>query len=104
MVWQGNPREGIVLTVAKLFGGMIHGVDTKDGKIMGVKASWDALWNNENPELRRLYRANLVQLQTDLWGMLIIGCLLSGILKKIVEKSAKERGNSTVLDAVINNS
>jgi hypothetical protein len=57
-VWKGNPQEGIIVTVSKLisaFNGNYEGID--DSGIKGVK---ELLRGDDiDPDLRRLYRANL---------------------------------------------
>jgi hypothetical protein len=58
MVWKGDPREGIVVTATRVLGSICNGVKN-EGLVAGFKTGINEIWNEENPELRKLFRANL---------------------------------------------
>lgn len=106
MIWKGRPAEGIIVTCARAGRIVFDQTFKKEGKGFSearhlIKSE---LWNNTNPDLRRLYRANLGQLFFDLIAFLLFGCLVSSSLLGLVKDHIKETGNENFKDAALNNS
>lgn len=99
-VWRGRPQEGIILTGAKLF--KYAFVGNEDGE-KGFSTAWNEIWNNNDPKLRKLYRANLGQLLYDLLMFLLIGCLIAPALLNAAKEHNKNSQNSDILTAMSNN-
>lgn len=100
-VWKGKPQEGIGLTVIEIGKAFIGKSDLTDkSRIQGV---YD-LFNNENidPELRKLYSANMRQLLSDLILYLIIGQIMFGALANQASEYAKASGNASLGNSLAN--
>jgi hypothetical protein len=95
--WRGQWQEGIIVTMADI----MRNVYTKNG-IMGVlnPVSWynegKEKINEQDENLRLIYRNNLKQFVYDIIAFAVIGGLVSGIMLngwvKDLEKEAKESG------------
>ena len=57
---------------------------------------WDLYWNNDDPYLRKMYRANLRQLLADLLGMIIIGGLIAPSLVNAAQDYSKFVGTDSL--------
>ena len=91
-VWKGRPQEGIALTMLEL-GKALFGKSSMTNKA-GFVGVWD-LFTNENidPDIRRLYTANVRQLFSDLFIWLIIGRLLLGSMESQVKEYTKDNSS-----------
>lgn len=58
-------------------------------------------WNNDDPYLRKMYRANLRQLLADLLGMFIIGGLIAPALTNAAKDYAKFIGTDSLGSASV---
>ena len=100
--WKRRPQEGIMVTMWELARAM-NGKSDQTTK-SGIKGAWYLLHDeNVDPELRRLYNANLRQLFVDLIIWLLIGNLMLGSLDKQVKQYVKETGNKGFGNAIKNN-
>lgn len=100
-VWKGRPQEGIIITIlnmGKAFSGQYDGIEEKG--LQGIKE----MFNNENidPDLRRLYAANLKQLFYDLFMLLLLGVFASSILHSGQKEFAKDHPNDKLGNALAN--
>ena len=100
-VWKGRPQEGIVITVLNLgraFKGSYEGLE--ESGLKGIKE----LLTNENidPDLRRLYAANLKQLWYDLIMLLLLGVFASSLLHNGQKEFAKTHTNENFGNALAN--
>ena len=100
-VWKGRPQEGIMITImnlAKAFKGDYDGLE--ESGLKGVKE----LLTNENidPDLRRLYTANLHQLWYDLFMLLLLGVFASNILQSGQKEFAKNHPNDKLANSLAN--
>ena len=50
---------------------------------------WELYWNNDDPYLKKMYRANLRQLLADLIGIFIIGGLIAPALTNAAKDYTK---------------
>ncbi len=100
-VWKGNPQEGIIVTVSKLisaFNGNYEGID--DSGIKGIK---ELLRGDDiDPDLQRLYKANLGQLIYDFIMLLLLGIFASNIMQSGAKQYAKEHTNDKFANALAN--
>ena len=105
MIWKGRPQEGILVTCMRmghdLMSCMRH-QEEMEGQ--NAKTIFNSYWNSDNPDLRRMYRANLKQLIGDLLALLLLGGLVSSLFKDAADEQEKETGNKSLANAVINNS
>lgn len=101
-VWEGRWEEGIFFTCGHVLKGLYQ-KGLKEGNVReGLNYIVNDIWNNDDPQLRRLYRSNLGQLLYDLLMLLFIGSLGVGALSQFVKDDIKERGNDTASDALVN--
>lgn len=70
--------------------------------IANFKKAYDEVLHNEDPDLARLYRANLRKLISDLLGWFFIGFLIAPALLKFTKDKEKETGNNDLKHAGIN--
>lgn len=103
MVWKGDPREGIVVTATRVLGSICNGVKN-EGLVAGFKTGINEIWNEENPELRKLFRANLHQLWYDLFMLLFMGNLIAAGAVEGAKSHEKDTTNKALGNAIINNS
>lgn len=101
VTWKGRPCEGIVVTLGKVANDIMIG-DTETGD-KGWNYMMKHIFDNENPDLRNLYRANMSQLLYDLFMLLFLGCLVAPALANSAKSYAKETGNANFGQAMINN-
>jgi len=76
-VWKGRPQEGILVTsleILKAFAGRSEYSDK-----LGFEG-YRELFNNLEPDVAKLYAANLRQLIADLIGIFVLGGLIGGSL------------------------
>ena len=102
-VWKGRPQEGIVVTAVELMAA-IWGKSELTSK-SGLGAAFDILYGdnpNIDPEIRRLYQANMHQLIADLLIWLLVGEFMIGSMKEQVKDHIKTTGN-TKLDNALQN-
>jgi len=52
-VWKGRPQEGAIITLTHFMFDMFTGRRDEEGQSLR-----DLYWNNDDPYLRRMYRAN----------------------------------------------
>lgn len=78
-VWKGDFQEGILLTVVKLF--------YNNGKFSW---HWNEIYNADDANLRRAYRANLGQLFYDLFMFLIMGSLIGSSMQNNAKEYIKK--------------
>ena len=100
-VWKGKPQEGIIITLVNLgraFKGDYQGLE--NAGLKGVKE----LLTNENidPDLRRLYSANLKQLWYDLFMLLFLGIFASNLMHSGQKEFAKTHTNENFGNALAN--
>lgn len=79
--WEGDWKEGILLTVFDLANNMIH-----DGIVDGWKSKWYA----EDPKMKTTYRSNIIQLGYDIAMLAIVGTLITGALMDWYDEEEKE--------------
>lgn len=90
-VWKGRPQEGIVITTTHMLYDLLTGRRDEEGQKL-----WDLYWNNDDPYLRKMYRANLRQLLADLLGMIIIGGLIAPSLVNAAQDYSKFVGTDSL--------
>lgn len=95
-VWKGRPQEGIIITLNH----MLMNILTGERDYEGIRF-WDPYWNDDDPYLRKMYRANLRQLLADLLGMILIGMIISPSLVNAANSYAKEIGSETIGEATM---
>lgn len=104
-IWKGRPQEGIVITVinlARAFKGDYEGLEN-----VGLKGIKELLTNeNIDPDLRRLYAANLKQLWYDLFMLLLLGVFASTLMhsgqKEFVKTHTNENFGNALANTAIN--
>ena len=100
-VWKGRPQEGIFVTACELITAA-RGKSELTSK-SGISAAWDLLTNeNIDPEIRRLYQANMRQLIADLLIWLLVGEFMIGSMKEQVKEHIKTTGNTKLSSALQN--
>lgn len=97
--WQGQYHEGVIVTaqalLKKMCNGVINGQD--------IKNIWDQYYNNEDENLKTLYRSNLIQLTYDTLLVLIIGGLVGSTLEAAANQYVKDnKDNKTAQQALAN--
>ena len=95
-VWKGRPQEGIVVTMSHLLFDLLTGRRDVEGQKL-----LDLYWNNDDPYLRKMYRANLRQLIADLIGFILIGQIIAPSLVGAANTYAKEQGQDTFGEATM---
>lgn len=95
-VWKGRPQEGIVITMSHMLFDLFTGRRDEEGQKL-----WDLYWYNDDPYLKKMYRANLRQLLADLLGFILIGYIISPSLVNAANKYAKEQGQDTIGEATL---
>ncbi len=100
-IWKGRPQEGIGITLinlGKAFSGNYEGLEE-----VGLKGIKELLTNeNIDPDLRRLYAANLKQLWYDLFMLVLLGIFASRILQNGQKEFAKDHPNDNIGSALAN--
>lgn len=114
MVWKGRPQEGIMVTLMHLAKDVLIGQHDDDGniqidengnKMVGFGYMFDKNFGQHaDAKLRALYRANMNQLGYDLFMLIFMGMIVSPALLNAANEYAKDKGNKTLNDAVINTS
>ena len=100
-VWKGRPQEGIFVTACELIAAM--GGKSELTSKSGITAAWDVLTNeNIDPEIRRLYQANMRQLLADLLIWLLVGEFMIGSMQEQVKEHIKTTGNTKLSNAMSN--
>lgn len=95
-VWKGRPQEGIAITTSHILFDLFTGRRDEEGEKL-----YDLYWNNKDPYLRKMYRANLRQLLADLIGIFIIGGLIAPSLTNAANDYAKKAGTETFDNAAM---
>lgn len=72
--WQGDWREGVLCQFNQMAKAMI---DTKS-----ISEGFSQMWNNPNEQIRKRFRSNIKQINTDLFMWVLFGCIISGFLKE----------------------
>lgn len=90
-IWKGRPQEGAWISLMHLAYDLITGRRDEEGQSI-----LDIYWNNKDPYLRRMYRANWRQWWYDILGMLIIGWLVGPSLVNAANDYAKSIGGDTI--------
>lgn len=88
-VWKGQWQEGIILTLFKCF--EVMWPDLKSGNF--TKAFDDVaknIWNNEDINMRTIYRSNILQIVTELGVFIVIGNILARWLMSLFQEHIKE--------------
>lgn len=100
-IWKGRPQEGIIVTLVNLgkaFSGNYQGLEE-----VGLKGVKELLTNeNIDPDLRRLYAANLKQLWYDLFMLLFLGVFASNLMHSGQKEFAKTHTNENLGNALAN--
>lgn len=91
-VWKGRPQEGLLITNFKV----------AQALLTGGRAGYNELFNSLEPDVARLYSANLRQLIVDLLGMWLIGSLIAGSLTNFQKSYAKDHNNKYFANALNN--
>lgn len=100
-VWKGNPQEGIVITMAKILSAFKGTSEYTDEK--GLKGVKELLYSEKiDPDMRRLYLANIGQLWYDMLMMLLLGVFASTLLQNGSKEYAKEHPNDNFGNALSN--
>ena len=104
-VWKGRPQEGILVTALEM-AKLIPGIGTLFGKPeytdkMGYEG-YRELFENVEPDVAKLYSANLRQLIADLLGIFVLGGLIGGSLTNFQKSYEKEHDNKYFANAVKN--
>lgn len=108
-VWKGRPQEGILLTLTRLIKPTFQPVMDENGKlridpIANYKKAYNEILHNEDPDLARLYRANLRKLISDLLGWFFIGFLIAPSMINDAKEETKDSGNEDLLNSFKNGS
>ena len=100
-VWKGRPQEGIIITLinlGKAFNGNYEGLEN-----VGLKGVKELLTSeNIDPDLRRLFAANLRQLWYDLFMLLFLGVFASSLMHSGQKEFAKNHSNENFGNAMAN--
>lgn len=106
LVWKGQWQEGVFVTLSSIANDMIHG-----GKKFGYAETLQVLFDFTNkstfksdidPDLLRMYRANLRQILYDILVVLIIGTLIGGAMAtKVKDLTNKAQQTGSVTDGLI---
>lgn len=91
--WKGQWQEGVLLTMTDL----LIGEDHTGSSLLHLKKNWNDKWNNENEDLRIVYRSNLKKILFDLLAFFFGGLLLSGVLSEWLKDFLKENKNANDL-------
>ena len=98
-VWKGRPQEGILVTCAEIFKAVTGKSEyTEKSGYEGYKE----LFNNLEPDVAKLYGANLRQLFADLFGIFILGGIIGGSLVNFQKSFAKDHDNKDLKNAIAN--
>ena len=100
-VWQGRPQEGIIITLSHMIYDLVKG--NSDENYKGINGVFKFYWHNDDPYLKRMYRANLLQLLLDLIGTLFVGGIVAGGLNNAAKEYSKNNDNGSFGAALENN-
>lgn len=98
-VWKGRPQEGILVTLCTMAMAAAGRSPYTD------KAGWQGMksvFENVEPDVARLYSANLRQFIVDLIGMWILGMFIGGSLLNWQKEFQKNNPNKTFSNAMAN--
>ena len=76
---------------------LLIGEDHTGSSLLHLKKNWNDKWNNENEDLRIIYRSNLKKILFDLCAFFFGGLCLSGALSEWLKEFLKENKNATDL-------
>lgn len=102
-VWKGRPQEGIFVTGCELISAITGKSELTSES--GLSAAWNILYGNNpniDPEIRRLYQANMHQLIADLLIWLLVGNLMIGSIQEQVKEHIKTTGNTKLSNSLEN--
>lgn len=79
--WKGRWQEGIAVTIGTL---------VNSARANGIKQGWEQVWNNDDSNLRTVYRSNIKQLGYDLMMWFLMGNIVAGLLVDWLDDKKKE--------------
>lgn len=97
--WQGQYHEGVLVTATalgrKLFNGVVNGGNVRD--------IWDQYYNNNDENLRTIYRSNLIQLSYDTLLAIVVGGVIGSVLETAAKQYVKDnKDDNTAVQALSN--
>jgi len=98
-VWKGRPQEGILVTALEIVKSFIGKSEYTDK--LGFEG-YKELFDNLEPDVAKLYSANLRQLIADLLGIFVLGGLIGGSLTNFQHSFEKKHDNKYFSNAVKN--
>lgn len=98
-VWKGRPQEGILVTSLEILKAIAGRSEYSDK--LGFEG-YKELFNNLEPDVAKLYAANLRQLIADLIGIFILGGLIGGSLTDFQKSYEKDHDNKYFSNAIKN--
>lgn len=99
MVWKGRTTEGIAVSCANFLKAW---AGKKDSENKGFNFALQETIYNQDPDIRRMYRANFHQLWYDFFIFAVVGGLMFNPLGEIAKKYVKETGNADPIQAMGN--
>lgn len=102
-VWKGRPQEGIFVTGCELVAAIAGKSELTSES--GLSAAWNILYGNNpniDPEIRRLYQANMHQLIADLLIWLLVGKFMISSVQEQVKDHIKTTGNTKLSNSLEN--
>ena len=98
-VWKGRPQEGILITALEIMKSFVGKSEYSDKS--GFEG-YRELFNNLEPDVAKLYSANLRQLIADIIGIFILGGLIGGSLTEFQKSYEKDHDNKYFGNAIKN--
>lgn len=96
LVWKGQWQEGIFVTLSSIAHDVTHG-----NQKFGIAETLQVIFDNNakfktdiDPDLLRMYRANLRQILYDILVVLIVGTLFGGLMAQQGKKLTKNANDS----------
>ncbi len=87
MQWKGRFEEGAFITLYDVLKRTI-------GHKGNLKAAWKEKLDGTDEDLQKLYKQNIKLIVSDLFGMLLIGSLLGGLLEDLADEEIKKAKKS----------
>ena len=98
-VWKGRPHEGMAITLGHVIRDL--NVATQEhGFHDGWRKVWDKYYNNEDPYLQQMYRANAKNFLADILGAMLKWMLFGWLMRAIYRKIAGEVDDDTLSGAI----
>lgn len=91
MRWEGNWKEGIITTVFELSGGILKN---------GLRDGWMEKWYNPDPNLRNVYRSNIVQISYDIFMFAFVGAGLSAVMADWYKEEKADAKDGDIIDGL----